>query len=152
MDQSRKKHAVLLSHDEKVKWFKDRIGERSDVVGFDSEQDLLAFLRQLRRNFRDTFQRDVPGYFIRKLAEDCGLERQIAPKTKVKMNYAFHLMDCNEHFRNNKTDLAKALEHHFNEKTLNYILDDIWDEWHDRNDHPMPKLNVDIHGQDSLFE
>ena len=151
-ENSKAPHAVLLSHQEKVAWFRKNIEERQRVIGFQDEQELINFLRELRKTFRTIYKRDVPGYFIRKMAEECGLEREIAPKTKIKMNFAFQLMDDNEHYRNNKSDLTKAIEDHFKEKTLNYILDDIWEEWHDRNDHPLPKINVDLHGQEPLFE
>lgn len=148
----RPKHDVLLTNEEKVKWFKDRIREREKVNPFDNEADLLRFLRVLRGNFKNVFGRDVPGYFIRKLAEQCGLKTTIAPKTREKMEYAFKLMDENENYRDNKSDLARALELKFGEKTLNYILDDIWMDWHNRDDHPDPVIDIDIHGQQSLFD
>jgi len=150
--KGRPHHDVLLSHEEKVKWFTDNIKERQRVRPFETEEDLLAFLRVLRRNFKDIYDRDVPGYFIRKIAGECGVHVEVAPKTRLKMNYAFSLMDENQHFRDNKTELAKALESHFGEKTLNYIVDDIWEEWHDRHEHPEPKVNVDLAGQEPLFD
>lgn len=145
-------HAVLLSHEEKVKWFTEHIEERSRVEPFKDEEDLVNFLRELRKSFRNIYNRDVPGYFIRKIAEKCGLETNINSKTKLKMNYAFALMDANANYRHNKSDLARALSMEFKEKTLNYIIDDIWEEWHDRNDHPDPKINIDVHGQEPLFD
>jgi len=145
-------HNILLSNDEKIEWFSKQIQERQRVKPFGDEQELLAFLRTLRRNFKDIYSRDVPGYFIRKMAERCGLKVKVAPKTKLKMNFAFRLMDSNQNYRDNKSEVVRALELEFGEKTLNYIIDDIWTEWHDRNDHPEPKINVDLHGQGALFD
>lgn len=150
--RARPTHAVLLSHEEKIEWFKKQIEERQRVHPFESEEELLAVLRTLRQNFKSLYQRDVPGYFIRKMAEHCGLKVEVAPKTRMKMNFAFRLMDDNQNFRDNKTDLMRALEVEFGEATLNYIVTDIWQEWHDRNDHPEPKMNIDLHGQDPLFD
>jgi len=149
---SKPQHAVLLSHDEKVEWFTRNITERQRVQPFESEEQLLGYLRDLRVSFKKVYQRDVPGYFIRKMAEKCGISVSVAPKTRVKMNYAFGLMDHNANYRCNKSDLVRALRKKFGEETLNYIVDDIFDEWHDRDDHPDAAIDVDICGQQSLFD
>lgn len=155
-DSSRKKtttkHIVLLSGDEKRDWFARHITERHRVKPFVDQEELLKFLRNLRKAFVLIYERDVPGYFIRKVAERCGVPVEVHPKTREKMEYAWKLMDDNEHFRFNKKDLGRALAVKFGEETLHYILDDIFDDWHARPNHPSSKINIDIHGQESLFD
>ena len=129
-----------------------RISERQTVTAFVSESDLRSFIRVIRKQFQEIYSRDVPGYFIRKIAQNCGLSVNLPETTKAKTEYAFDLMDKNEHYRSNKSDLARALEVKFKEHTLGYIVEDIFQEWHGRDTHPAPSENVDIQGQGSLFE
>ena len=146
------RHKVNLTHQEKIDWFLSRIEERSKTKPFEDEEQLIVFLRELRLVFKTAFLRDVPGYFIRKIAEKCGVTKSmISESTKEKMTYAFNLMDTNTNYRENKSDLIRALTKKFDEKTLHYIVDDIWEEWHSQVEHPEPEVNTDFFGQQTLF-
>ena len=128
-----------------------RINERQSVKPFEGEDDLRAYIRTVRKQFNEVYSRDVAGYFIRKLAQKCGLPVGISESTLAKMNFAFALMNKSENYRSNKSDLTRALEIEFKEKTLGYIVDDFWDEWHAREGNPKPSEDIDCHGQGSLF-
>ncbi len=151
-NKPRPQHAVLLTQEQKDDWFQKRLQERLSVKPFESPEEVRAYLRTIRKQFNEIYGRDVPGSFIRRLAEKCGLPVDLPERTKIKIAFGFDLMDENQNYRINKTDFIKAMEKQFGEKTLGYIIDDIWDGWHGRDDHPVATQNIDTHGQQALFD
>jgi len=145
------KHNVYLTNDEKTKWFKARIAERLKVKNIESEQELIDLVRGLRRSFKELYQRDVPGSFIRILLKELGIARKHSEAMQKKREYMFSLMNNNTNFRDNKTQCRKAVEAEFAEKILGIVFDEIWDEWHGQDDLPDAKTDIDIYGQKSLF-
>lgn len=144
-------HPVKLTDEQKVKWFQDFIKSRTVVDQFKSEQELIEFVRFARATFKKIYKRDVPGSFIRRLFNDLGVAREHSDGVKVKRDYMFGLMDRNKSYRENKTQVRKAVIEKFGESILGIVFDELWDEYHSIDDHPTPEVDIDIYGQESLF-
>jgi len=144
-------HKVKLTDSQKRDWFTQRIKDRMQVSVFESEIQLVDFVRTVRRQFKETFERDVPGSFIRQILSDLGVAREHSDGVKKKRDYMFCLMDNNQNFRENKSQLRKMVEAEFGECILAMVFDELWDEYHNQECLPEPKSNIDIYGQSSLF-
>ena len=145
-------HPIKLTHQQKVDWFVNCINERLKVKNIESEQDLIDLVKFLRSTFKQLYLRDVPGSFITMVLSKFGINWNHSKKSLDKKRFMFKLMDENESFRFNKTQLRKAVEHQFKEKILGIVFDQFWDEYHLTDEHPEPIVNIDIYGQKSLFE
>jgi len=144
-------HPIKLSDQEKVDWFKRQIEERQRTNPLENELQLVDFVRTCRKMFKEVYKRDVPGSFIRRLLNDLGVAREHSEGVKRKRDYMFNLMDTNQSFRENKTQLRKAVEDHFKECILAMVFDELWEEYHGQAEHPAPDVDVDLYGQEALF-
>ena len=144
-------HVVKLTDEEKVKWFQEFIKARTSVQPFESERDLIEFVHFARGTFKHLYGRDVPGSFIRRLLSDLGVAREYGEGVKLKRQFMFDLMDKNKSYRSNKSQLRKAVESHFGEKILGIVFDELWEEYHQKDEHPAPQVDIDLFGQGSLF-
>lgn len=148
-----KNHPVKLSDEEKVAWFKKCVDERQRTAPLKTEAEFIEFIRSCRRSFKSLYGRDVSGSFFRVLLKDFGIVREQSEATKAKKAYIHKLLDSNEGFRWSKSQLRKAVDAYFGEKILTIVFDELWDEYFDDiGDRPKPKMNVDLHGQTSLFD
>lgn len=144
-------HRVRLSDEQKVDWFNSRIQERQSTSPIENEQQLVEFVRVLRRQFKEIYKRDVPGSFIRRLLTNLGVQREHSEGVLRKRDWMFAEMDRNAALRDNKTQMRKAIEAQFGEKILSMVFDELWDEYHSTDDHPEPAVDVDLHGQSAIF-
>ena len=144
-------HKVKLSDAEKVQWFERQISDRQRTKPLENELQLVEFVKFCRRTFKELYDRDVPGSFIRRLLVKCGVAREHSEGVRRKRDYMFSLMTDNQAFRDNKTQLRKAVEDHFGECILSMVFDELWDEFHN-GDHADAKIDVDLYGQSPLFE
>jgi hypothetical protein len=145
------RHPIKLSDDEKRTWFLKRIEERQQINPLSSEEDLVGFVRLLRRAFKDIYQRDVPGSFIRILLNDLGVAREQSESVRKKREFVFKLLDENQAYRDSKPQCRRAVELHFGEKILGIVFDEIWEEYFS-DQRPKTTKNIDFHGQESLFD
>lgn len=145
------KHKVLLSDEKKKEFFDFLIKERQSVQPFETLEDVKEFITACRKIFNSVYCRDVTGDFIKKRLSSYGIDVSTLESTKLKFDFAFNLMNKNNHFRYNKTSLRKALEKQFNEKTLNTIVDEIWEKYHSQSNKPEPVEDIDIHHVKNLF-
>lgn len=146
-----RQHDRKLTDAEKTAWFKERLDERISVKPFESQDELIDFVHTLADMFRQVYGRGVPGSFKRRLLKNAGVESDYSEKTKEKRDWMYALMDKNKAFRENKTQLRKAVEFHFKERILGIVFDELWDEYH-AVDQPDASFDVDIYGQESLFD
>jgi len=145
-------HPVKMTDDEKVTWFKTQISHVLRLKPIESEESLVLLVRDLRDSFKKLFARDVPGSFIRRLLSDFGVNREHSENVQRKRDWMHAQMDENKALRENKTQMRKAMHSQFKETTLSMVFDELWDDYHSNDDHPEPKIDVDIYGQQSLFE
>lgn len=141
-----------LTEAEKTAWFRSQIDERQAVAPLQSEEEVVQFLRDCRRKFRKLYGRDVPGSFFRLLLKDCGIFREQSESIKRKRDFIFKLLDENQAYRDSKLQLRKRVESEFGERILGIVFDEIWNEYNEESDRPKPKQNVDLFGQDPLFD
>lgn len=141
-----------LTDAEKTAWFRSQIDERQAVAPLQSEEEVIQFLRDCRRKFRKLYGRDVPGSFFRLLLKDCGVFREQSESIKRKRDFIFKLLDENQAYRDSKLQLRKRVESEFGERILGIVFDEIWNEYNEESDRPKPKQNVDLFGQNPLFD
>lgn len=141
-----------LTDAEKTAWFRSQIDERQAASPLQSEEEVIQFLRDCRRKFRKLYGRDVPGSFFRLLLKDCGVFREQSESIKRKRDFIFKLLDENQAYRDSKLQLRKRVESEFGERILGIVFDEIWNEYNEESDRPKPKQNVDLFGQDPLFD
>lgn len=141
-----------LTDAEKTAWFRSQIDERQAAAPLQSEEEVIQFLRDCRRKFRKLYGRDVPGSFFRLLLKDCGVFREQSESIKRKRDFIFKLLDENQAYRDSKLQLRKRVESEFGERILGIVFDEIWTEYNEESDRPKPKQNVDLFGQDPLFD
>lgn len=144
-------HLVKLTDDQKVKWFDSMVRERDRAVGFKNRDEFQEFIKDLRRAFKIIYKRDVPGSFISRLMARYGFGRKHSDKVDLKKEYLTRLWDENAAYRDNKSQSRKSVEDKFGESILSMVFDEIWDEYHAQEDHPVPAKNVDYYGQGSIF-
>lgn len=140
-----------VTDEEKRQWFLTQIEQRQQSNPLQSEGEVVEFVRLLRRTFREIYGRDVPGSFIRILLNDLGVAREQSESIKRKREYMFGLMDANKAYRESKTQLRKAVMQKYDEKILNIVFDEIWDEYHLDQLRRREELNIDMYGQPGLF-
>lgn len=141
---------MQLTDKEKRKWFNEQIEIKRNSDPPKSEEELVEFIRFLRKTFKAIYGKDVPGSFIRILLKEQGIAREYGEGVQKKRDYIFKLLDENQAFRDNKKQLRIAVEDYFKEKILGIVFDEIWDEYFN-GDVKKPKKNIDLFGQDALF-
>ena len=144
-------HPVKLSEDEKRKWFVEQINQRRQVDAFESLEELEKFLRNLAKAFKLVYGREVSGAFLKNLLEEYGIECFESEAIKKKKEFIFKLLDENQAYRDSKSQLRKAVTKQFGESILSAVFDRILKEY-EMKGKPLPKKNIDIFGQGSLFE
>lgn len=141
-----------LSDREKRDWFKSQIELRQRTNPLKSEQELVEFIRFLRSTFKQIYGRDVPGSFVRIILKENGVAREYGEGVQKKREFIFKLLDENQAFRDSKPQLRKAVVAHFKEEILGIVFDEIWDEYFSQGELKKPTKNVDLYGQQGLFD
>lgn len=145
-------HKIKLTEQQKVEWFQTRIKEALSVRNIETEQQFVDLVRKLRTSFKDLYERDVPGSFIRILLKGHGVDRGYSDGILKKKQFIFNLMDTNMWARKNKTHLRKMVEDEFKETILSMVFDEIYDEYFLQDELPKPTMNKDFYGQQALFD